>query len=242
MQSSPFYISKDFIDDLERQDLQQRIPRLRRALLVFHAPLDDVVSINEASDIFASARHPKSFVSLDGADHLLTSAADARYVAETTAAWVRHYLVAAEPAPGATVASGQVLVTEQNQRFLRGVRTDGHSWLADEPRAMGGDNRGPDPYEHLLAALGTCTSMTIRMYARRKDWPLEHIWVDVTHNKVHAQDAITPTSANIDLFRRRITVEGALSDEQRQKLLEIADKCPVHKTLEVSSRVETVMV
>ena len=239
----PFTIGKAFVDDVKAQNLAPAIGSLKAALLVMHAPRDSVVGIENATNIFTAARHPKSFVTLDDADHLITESKDAEYAAEVITAWVGRYLKLTPPAPPIGAPEGIVRVSEADANgFLQDVQAGPHHILADEPLAYGGTNRGPSPYGLMAAGLGACTSMTLRMYARRKGWPLKHVSVDVSHNKVHAQDAITPTSANIDLFRRRITVEGALSDEQRQKLLEIADKCPVHKTLEVSSRVETVMV
>ncbi len=237
-----FSISREFLEDLEQQDLTKRIPKLRRALLVFHAPLDDIVSVNEAASIFASAKHPKSFVSLDGADHLLTNAEDARYVAETTAAWVKRYL-SLEPTRGADKAQkGQVIVTESNHKFLRQVSTDDHSWLADEPKAMGGDNRGPDPYEHLLAALGTCTSMTIRMYAEHKKLNLDNVNVRLEHSRVHAEDCEdcdSESAGKVDVLERWIELDGDLSDAERARLMQIADRCPVHRTLEGDLHIRT---
>lgn len=237
-----FTISRDFIEDLEKQDLATSIPKLRRALLVFHAPLDDIVSVNEAATIFANAKHPKSFVSLDGADHLLTNADDARYVAETTAAWVKRYLkTTAKPSPE-KAPSGQVIVAESNHKFLRQISTDDHSWLADEPKAMGGDNLGPDPYEHLLAALGACTSMTIRMYANHKKLSLDNVNVRLQHSRVHAEDCEdcdSESAGKVDVLERWIELEGDLTDAERARLMQIADRCPVHRTLEGDLHIRT---
>ncbi|WP_439122698.1 bifunctional alpha/beta hydrolase/OsmC family protein [Marivita sp.] len=239
----PFTIGRAFVEDVKAQALAPAIKGLKAALLVMHAPRDSVVGIENATNIFTAARHPKSFVTLDDADHLVTEAKDAEYAAEVIAAWVARYLKLTPPAPPIGAPEGIVRVSEADAAgFLQDVQAGPHHLLADEPLAYGGTNRGPSPYGLLAAGLGACTSMTLRMYARRKGWPLAHVSVDVSHDKVHAQDAITPTNANIDLFRRRITVTGDLNSEQRQKLLEIADKCPVHKTLEASSRVETEMV
>lgn len=239
----PFTIGKAFVEDVQAQALAPAIRDLRAALLVMHAPRDAVVGIENATNIFISARHPKSFVTLDDADHLVTQARDAEYAAEVIAAWVARYLDLAPPAPPIGAPEGIVRVSEADPAgFLQDVQAGPHHLRADEPLAYGGTNRGPSPYGLLAAGLGACTSMTLRMYARRKGWPLKHVSVDVSHDKVHAQDAGTPNAANIDLFRRRITVTGDLDAEQRLKLLEIADKCPVHKTLEASSRVETELV
>lgn len=239
----PFTIGKAFVEDVQAQALAPAIRDLRAALLVMHAPRDAVVGIENATNIFIAARHPKSFVTLDDADHLVTQARDAEYAAEVIAAWVARYLDLAPPAPPIGAPEGIVRVSEADPSgFLQDVQAGPHHLRADEPLAYGGTNRGPSPYGLLAAGLGACTSMTLRMYARRKGWPLKHVSVDVSHDKVHAQDAGTPNAANIDLFRRRITVTGDLDAEQRLKLLEIADKCPVHKTLEASSRVETELV
>lgn len=227
-----FRIRRQFLEDLERHPLEDQVAGLRRALLIFHAPLDEIVSIDEAARLFVAARHPKSFVSLEGADHLLTRLADAQYVADTTAAWVSRYL----PDAGSNrpeVAGGEVLVGEVNQRFTREVASDDHVWLGDEPKSAGGDNLGPDPYEHLLAALGTCTSMTVRMYANRKRWPLTDVDVRVTHERRHAEDCrdCEHRDGSLEVLTRYITLHGDLSDDQRTRLLEIADRCPVHRTL-----------
>ncbi len=239
----PFTIGKAFVEDVKAQILGPVITDLKAALLVMHAPRDGVVGIENATNIFMAARHPKSFVTLDDADHLITKAKDAEYAADVIAAWVGRYLNLTPPAPPIGAPEGIVRVSEADTAgFLQDVQAGPHHLRADEPLAYGGTNRGPSPYGLLAAGLGACTSMTLRMYARRKGWKLTHVSVDVSHDKVHAQDANTPTIANIDLFRRRITVTGDLSVDQRQKLLEIADKCPVHKTLEASSRVETELV
>ena len=237
-----FRIRRAFLDDLAAQRLPDVVGSLRRALLIFHAPLDEVVSIDEAGRLFAAARHPKSFVSLDGADHLLSRLADAQYVADTIAAWASRYLPQADAAKAPRVAGGEVLVREGNRRFLRDVASDDHAWVADEPKAAGGDNLGPDPYEHLLAALGTCTSMTLRMYANHKGWPLEDVDVRLTHSREHMRDCegCDTSPMRIDVLRRHVTLHGPLSAEQRERLVEIANRCPVHRTLEGDLRIETV--
>ena len=236
-----FRISRRFLEDAAEQDVLDRVAGLRRALLILHAPLDRVVSIDEAARLFQAARHPKSFVSLDGADHLLSALEDAQYVAGTVAAWAERYLEqAAEPARP-EVTGGEVVVAEGNHRFLRDVTTDDHHWLADEPRRAGGDNLGPDPYEHLLAALGTCTSMTIRLYANRKAWPLEDVTVHLAHSRDHDRDCegCEENPARIEVIERVIRLAGALDDGQRQRLMDIADRCPVHRTLEGRLEIRT---
>lgn len=240
----PFTIGKEFVHDVASTELAPAIGSLRKALLVMHAPLDSTVGIENATNIFLAAKHPKSFVTLDNADHLVSSTEDAEYAAEVIAAWAGRYLDLRPPAPPPGAPEGIVRVSEADAKgFLQDVNSGpNHHTLADEPEAYGGTNQGMTPYGFLAAGLGACTSMTIRMYARRKGWPLTHVSVDVSHNKVHAQDANEPTGTKIDSFRREVHLEGDLDAEQRQRLLEIADKCPVHRTLERESHVETILV
>jgi len=240
----PFRIGRDFIRDVAAENLGPAIGKLKRALLVLHAPMDTVVGIDNAAQICSAARHPKSFVTLDDADHLISRAADAEYAAQIIAAWAARYLDIRAPAPPKGAPEGVVRVTEADpDGFLQDINAGPlHHVLADEPLDYGGTNRGMTPYGFLAAGLGACTSMTRRMYARRKKWPLTGISVDVTHDKVHAQDAASGTGARADLFTRKIRLSGDLSDEQRQRLLVIADKCPVHRTLAQSSAIETMLV
>jgi len=236
-----FRIGKDFLEDISADELRPSIHRLNAALLVMHAPLDQVVGIVNAQEIFTAARHPKSFVTLDNADHLISRPEDAEYAADVIAAWARRYLDLNPPAPPPGAPEGVVRVREADPNgFLQDV-TSGplHHTLADEPVAYGGTNRGMSPYGFLSSGLGACTSMTIRMYARRKGWNLTGVRVDVTHDKVHAQDAETGATQKIDTFNRQVFLDGDLDDAQRKRLLEIADKCPVHKTLMHASRIET---
>lgn len=237
----PFTIRKSFVEDVEAQNLAPVIASMHKALLVMHAPTDDIVSIDNAAEIFMVAKHPKSFVTLDDADHLLSRAEDGEYAAEVIAAWAARYLDLTPPAPPIGAPEGIIRVSEADaDGFLQDVNAGPfHHTLADEPLAYGGTNKGMTPYGFLAAGLGACTSMTIRMYARRKGWSLDHVWVDVSHNKVHAQDASTGSGDKIDSFKRVIHLEGKLSPEERARLLEIADKCPVHRTMEKSSQVVT---
>ena len=211
---------------------------------MLHAPRDEIVEIENAGEIFTAAKHPKSFVTLDGADHLVTRAQDAEYVASVIATWSERYLDIHRPAPPPGAPEGVLRVSEADPKgFLTDITSgDGHHLVADEPLAYGGTNKGLSPYGLLSAGLGACTSMTIRMYARRKQWPLDQVSVDVNHDKVHAQDAETGVGDKIDTWHRRITLTGNLDEEQRARLLEIADKCPVHRTLERSSTVITELV
>ncbi|MEM9972012.1 MAG: bifunctional alpha/beta hydrolase/OsmC family protein, partial [Pseudomonadota bacterium] len=240
----PFTIGKEFVDDVSAASLKQAISKLGRALLIMHAPRDATVGVENATNIFMAAKHPKSFVTLDDADHLVSSPEDAEYAADVIASWATRYIELSPPAPPPGAPEGIVRVAEADPNgFLQDVNAGPrHHVLADEPEAYGGTNQGMTPYGFLSAGLGACTSMTIRMYARRKGWPLEHVSVDISHNKVHAQDAEASNDTKVDMFRREIHLEGRLSEAQRTKLLEIADKCPVHRTLERSSHVETVLL
>lgn len=227
-----FVIKKQFIDDVAQSE--SKIGSLKKALLVMHSPMDSTVNIAEAEKIYKDAKHPRSFVSLDNADHLVSNKGDADYIATTIAAWASRYIeLPTEERVSKDVHKGHVYVEEKDHKFAQNVYSDSHHWLADEPTTVGGNNSGPDPYEHLLAALGTCTSMTIRMYANRKKWPLENIGINLYHERSYNKDCQQCDEApqQIDYLNREITLEGDLDNEQREKLLEIADKCPVHKTL-----------
>ena len=237
----PFRIGQSFVQDVTSTKLAPAIANLHAALLVLHAPTDAIVGIDNAGQIFQAAKHPKSFVTLDDADHLITRAEHAEYAADIIATWAKKYLGLAPPAPPIGAPEGVVRSAEADPNgFLQDI-THGtrHHILADEPRAYGGTNQGLSPYGLLSAGLAACTSMTIRMYARRKGWPLDHVSVDVSHNKVHAQDADTGNGDKIDEWKRLISLRGTLDHDQRARLLEIADKCPVHRTLEQSSTVIT---
>jgi uncharacterized OsmC-like protein/fermentation-respiration switch protein FrsA (DUF1100 family) len=232
----PFHIRREFLDDVAEHNLMDHVTRLHKALLIMHAPNDDTVGIDNATRIFVAARHPKSFVSLTGADHLLSERRDAAYVADVIAAWVTRYLdpVVSEPAADLAKAPRSVVVQEtRDSKFQQTIAVGAHRLLADEPVAAGGEDTGPGPYDFLLAGLGACTSMTMRLYADRKSLPLERVTVTLNHSKIHAEDcAECETKAGmLDQIDRVIAMEGALDAEQRQKLMEIADKCPVHRTL-----------
>lgn len=234
-----FTLGRGFLEDLERHDPAKHIGGLKKALLILHSPRDTVVGIDNAARIFMAAKHPKSFVSLDDADHLLTRAVDAAYAAEVLAAWSSRYLEQppAEAVPG-------VRVTEAGAgKFTEDVYAGRHRLRADEPQSAGGTDTGPSPYDLLMAALGACTAMTIRMYAEHKKLPLERVTVDLAHGKVHAADCAEceTREGRIDRIERLITLEGELDEAQRAKLLEIANKCPVHRTLHAEVWIPTTL-
>ncbi|MGH3515824.1 MAG: OsmC family protein [Haloechinothrix sp.] len=224
-----------------------RIGNVGTAVLVVHSPDDEVVSIDEAGKIFRAARHPKSFVAVEGADHRLSREADASYLGMLIAAWVSRYAAdpaavqAARLAPADGPAEGSVEVSETGaSRYAQRVRVGNHVLTADEPRPIGAD-AGPSPYDLLLAGLGSCTSMTVRMYADHKGWPLERVTVRLSHSRVHADDCENCESDDrkVDRIKRVIRFDGTLDADQRQRLLEIADKCPVHRTLQSDILIET---
>jgi putative redox protein len=240
----PFTIQRQFIEDLDAHDILKSAEALRRPLLILHAPTDQTVGIENATRLFVAAKHPKSFVSLDTADHLLLDKADAVYAADVIAAWAKRYIGDGPlRAEGADDEAMGVTVRETGQgKFQAMVRAGPHLMMADEPRSVeGGLGTAPNPYEYLCAALGACTTMTLRMYADFKKLPLERVTVEVQHEKRHASDveeAMDHTPKR-DHFTRRITLEGDLDEKQRNRLLEIADRCPVHRTMERGSEVNT---
>jgi len=234
-----FTIKKQFIDDLRNQDTDH-IGNLRKALLVMHSPIDQTVDIGEAEKIYRQAKHPKSFVSLDDADHLISNVRDADYIAATIAGWASRYITD-QNTNMSPPATGHVRVEEKDHKFAQHVYSDTHHWLADEPLSVGGTNSGPDPYEHLLAALGACTAMTLRMYANRKKLALDHVEVELRHSRSYADDCENCGDSNrqIEVISRTIKLIGRLTMDQQERLLEIADRCPVHRTLHSELKVLT---
>ena len=230
----PFRIRKAFLDDVQEQAQDARIRHLTAALMVMHSPSDQTVSIRNASQIFRAARHPKSFVSLDGADHMLSRPSDAHFVASVLAAWAERYLPE-PPVDSDTIVAGEgaVVVSENGEgRYGQRITAGRHVIAADEPVPLGHDT-GASPYDLLLASLGACTSMTLRMYAERKGWPVDHVSVSLTHSKIHAKDCedCETRTGRLDRIDRTIHITGDLDDDQRARLVEIADRCPVHRTL-----------
>lgn len=220
------------------------VKKLHKALLIMHSPTDDTVGIDNATNIFIAAKHPKSFVSLAGADHLVHQRKDSTYVADVIAAWVERYIdpIEAAPAAASDQAPRQVVVQEtRTGKFQQTVTVGPHRMLADEPIAAGGEDSGPGPYDFLLAGLGACTSMTMRLYADRKTLPMERVTVTLKHGKIHAKDCeeCETREGMLDQIERVITIEGALDAEARKRLMEIADMCPVHRTLTSEIRIVT---
>ena len=240
----PFRVREDFLDDLRRHDLPGSIAGLRKALLIMHAPLDRVVEVDNAAALFMAAKHPKSFISLDRADHLLSRDDDSRYAGRVLASWASRYLQSeSATAEAPSVADGTVVAKTLAGSFRTEILAGRHELLADEPSNVGGDDAGPTPYGYLAAALASCTSMTLQMYAQHKGLALDAATVSVQHGKVHAEDCADCDSAGgkIDEFQRELTLDGDLSTEQRQRMLEIADRCPVHKTLHGEIKVRTTL-
>jgi putative redox protein len=235
----PFNIGVQFIRDVESQKTAALLPKLRKALLILHSPQDQIVSIENAAEIYMAARHPKSFITLDGANHLLTEKKDASYAAKMIGAWVSRYLPLEiekkEPSEDVQVQLG-------SDGFTTEISAGDHVFLADEPESVGGNNMGPTPYQLLNASLGACTAMTLKMYAERKSWPLKKVTVSLRNSKMHIEDSANPEGkkSKVEVFKRLLFLEGDLDQVQRGRLLEIANKCPVHRTLTESDvKVET---
>ncbi len=241
-----FTLEKSFLDDVKQARVREAVATLKRPLLVMHSPIDQVVGIDNATDLFLAAKHPKSFVSLDQADHLISDPDDARAAADVISAWAGRYLEppvemdTLEPEQGhkVTVRSTGEVSPYQNELLINGRR-----FLADEPVSVGGAGSGPNPYEWVSAALGACTSMTLRMYADRKNWPLGQVTVRVDHAKRPVQAGEQPDpKGKVDVFSRELIIEGELDETQRARLVEIAERCPVHRTLESVAVIETAAV
>lgn len=233
-----FTIQKQFLEDLAATKMESTIRELNRPLLIFHSPVDQTVGVDNAARIFKAAKHPKSYISLDQADHLLTRTADAEYVGTVLGAWAQKYVESRKD--GSPAPEGDVM-TRTGDEFRTEVQAGTHSLVADEPEEVGGTDKGPTPYDLLLAALGSCTGITLRMYADRKEWPLEEAIVHLTHEEVHAEDCAhcDTSEGKVDRIERELELIGELSSEQRDRLLEIANKCPVHRTLHSDIDVRT---
>lgn len=236
-----FIFKQDFVADVMQHQIDYR--RLGKALMVMHSPVDATVSIDEAGKIFAAAMHPKSFVTLDNADHLMSNPKDAIYAGEVLAGWATRYIDPIKSDPS-EIEAGVMVSAKTAQGFLCNINANGHQQIADEPVSVGGTNLGPSPYDYLASALGSCTAMTLNMYARHKKLPVSNVSVHVEHNRVHAEDCVDceKQQGQIDVLTRKISIEGDLSPEQHERMLQIADRCPVHKTLENEINIRSELV
>ncbi len=236
-----FRMRRQFLDDLEKHDLPGSLDELDKALLILHAPLDRIVDIENATELFVAAKHPKSFISLDDADHLLADERDSRYAGRVIAAWASRYVGSGDELPALDGDEDEIVARTGSAGFRTDLLAAGHRLVADEPASAGGRNEGPSPYDLLGAALAACTTMTLRMYADRKELDLGSVTARVRHGKIHAKDCEDCESGDgrIDEFHRRLEFEGALTDKERERLVEIADKCPVHRTLHGEVKVRT---
>ena len=236
-----FTIKKQFLDDLRSKNMFDILKRMHKAILVLHSPQDTVVEIENAAKIYHAAHHPKSFVSLDGADHMLSNKVDAAYVGNLVSSWMTRYV--SPPKQEKLTTDAQVAVRLGDVGYTTEIQAGAHGLLADESEEVGGDDFGPSPYQYLSAALGACTAMTLQMYARRKKWDLKEVEVHINHGKKYVDDcmACETKEMKIDHFEREIELEGDLTDEQINRLLEIADRCPVHRTLNKEIRIITTL-
>ncbi|MCB0375956.1 MAG: alpha/beta fold hydrolase [Sinomicrobium sp.] len=238
-----FTIKKQFLDDLEVRSLPKTVRKLRKSILILHSPQDDTVNIQNAEELYHAAHHPKSFISLDGADHLLTNKADSRYTGSVIAGWASRYIDLPEQTPVRTVH--QVVASlSREDGFTTQMKVGNHYMTTDEPLGFGGNDFGPSPYELVSAGLSACTAMTIRMYARHKGWDVQNVEVHISHEKQHAEDCqdCENNTAGMDRFERAIKLSGDLDARQKERLLRIADKCPVHKTLHAGVKIQTRLI
>jgi len=238
-----FTIKKQFLDDLKTKSLPEIAKNLNKALLILHSPQDMTVEIKNAEELYIAAKHPKSFVSLDGADHLLMQKEDSIYVGDLIAAWAKHYIKLPETETLKTTHD-VIASLDKEEGFTTQMRVGNHNLIADEPTSFGGNDFGPSPYDYVSAGLSACTVMTVQMYAKRKKWDLENIEVHTKYSKTHALDCknCEDNSAKIDTFNRAIKITGDLDEKQIKRLLEIADKCPVHKTLHSETQIVTTLI
>jgi len=237
-----FTIKKQFLEDLEEKNMQSTIKELKKPLLLLHSPHDKTVGVENAAEIYQAAMHPKSFVSLDGADHLLRNKKDADYVGEIIASWASRYIKI--PKKEKLRTHKDVVVQIGKDKYTTEILAGQHAIVADEPESLGGKDYGPSPYDLLMASLGACTAMTLRMYADRKKWDLEEVRVHLSHQKVHTEDCQDCESKNqkIDKIERHLELKGKLDEKQRKRLLQIANKCPVHRTLHNPIEVHTDLI
>ena len=241
----PFKIDEDFVSDFDKTDLPATVKKLRRPLLILHSPTDTIVGIDNAEELYHNARHPKSFVTLDNADHLLSNTRDSLYAGDLIGCWVQRYF---EPQINTMLdIDGEQLVAHLNLKednFTTKIQTAKHSFIADEPTSVGGDDFGPSPYDFLSAGLAACTVMTLKLYAERKKWDLQEVYAHITYSKKHSDDLMLNVEkpARMDHLLKKLTFIGNLDDSQRQRLKEIASKCPVHKTLQSDVIIDTELI
>ncbi|MGB5434553.1 MAG: bifunctional alpha/beta hydrolase/OsmC family protein [Maribacter sp.] len=239
-----FTIKKQFLDDLEKKTLSVTLKNLGKPLLILHSPQDRIVGIKNAEEIYKAARHPKSFISLDGADHLLMNPKDSNYVGEVISSWAKRYLQSENPEKLPKTEHQVVASLDFEDGFTTQMKVGTHYLTADEPVDYGGNDFGPSPYEMVSAGLSACTAMTLQMYAKRKNWKIENVEVHTSYSKTHAEDCKDCESSNskIDTFQRKIKITGDFDDNQLKRLLQIAEKCPVHKTLRNSSEIKSELI
>ncbi|NVJ85683.1 MAG: OsmC family protein [Algoriphagus sp.] len=238
---SPFLLANDFVKNLENEPLKDFLKGLRKSLLILHSPQDKVVGIENAQKIYEAAFHPKSFVSLDGADHLLSNEEDSIYIGKLISSWGTRYITVTEKRKNETKGHPVMVRLSAGAGYTTEIKTPHHHLIGDEPLEVGGKNLGPTPYDFLLASLGSCTAMTLKMYSERKKWPLKEVTVYLNHERVHREDSehSEKSESKVSQFTRRILLEGDLDSDQRQRLLEIANRCPVHRTLEEDILIKT---
>ncbi len=239
----PFNVKKEFLDDLENQNLLGVIRQMRKSYLFLHSPQDAIVSIENAAELYQAARHPKSFIALEGADHLLSNEKDACYAGDVIGNWSKRYLEIPETKELST-RSHIVAYLGSEEKFTTQIKADTHRLIADEPKSFGGNDFGASPYQLISSGLAACTVMTLRLYAERKKWNLREVYCHIRHEKTHMEDCgdCENPKAKIDKFTRELELIGEMDGEQKQRLLEIADRCPVHRTLEGNAHIETKLV
>ncbi|MCS5489740.1 bifunctional alpha/beta hydrolase/OsmC family protein [Algoriphagus limi] len=237
----PFFVGDDFVKDLKKEPLKALLKGLKKSILILHSPQDEVVEIENAQKIYKAAFYPKSFVSLDGADHLISKDTDSIYIGQLVASWSTRYVPVSPKKENETKGHPVMVRLSAGDGYTTEIKTPHHHLIGDEPIAVGGKNLGPTPYDFLMASLGSCTAMTLKMYSERKKWPLKEVTVYLNHERVHREDSehSEKSESKVSQFTRRISLEGDLDSDQRQRLLEIANRCPVHRTLEEDILIKT---
>ncbi len=240
---APFRISQEFWEEIVQKPIKGVLKGMKKSLLLMHSPQDEVVGVENSLELFDQAEHPKSFISLEGADHLISDLKDSEYIGEVVAAWSKRFVPFQEDIAQYDTKGNHVFVRLSGEGFATEIKTPNHHLISDEPLEVGGTNLGPNPYDLLMAALGSCTAMTLKLYAARKKWPLTEVSVYLNHNKIHLEDSkhSGEPGAKVSHFTRIIELEGDLDQEQRHRLLEISNRCPVHKTLQEEIVIQTLL-